>query len=220
MAITAPNEKYFFIPVICHSVCFVILPSSFTMDYLSPQASPPSNTTMHWSAHHHTEDKLDVAVEQLLRIYNNPDSALTPPSHNHQHHHHQHHHQHHHHRTLSVDLGNGERRPHRASTSWLNTNAGFEPQIYRAKDNTRPTTKTFIDYTPPASPKQPSKTRRVVTFEDEVVKDDTSTLPTPPSSPVTRDKPVSPDNTTHRQNRLLALLHLEKPNILLKRSTR
>ncbi|KAI8576379.1 hypothetical protein K450DRAFT_257028 [Umbelopsis ramanniana AG] len=174
------------------------------MDCLASPPSPP-NTRMHWSTTH-ADDRVDEAVEQLLRLYNTRDSALPRPSH--------------HHRTISVDLGNAHRRStHRASTSWLSANAGFEQEIYRVKETT--TTKVAtknnnIDYTPPASPKHSPKPRRMVTFEDQVVKD--TALPTPPASPVCEEKMVSRDHAAHRQNRFFALLHVEKPKLLSKRS--
>jgi hypothetical protein len=191
--------------LLCHSSFFL-----FTMDCLTSQPSPPSNTRMHWSTNH-TDDRLDDAVEQLLRIYNARDSALPRPS------------QHQHHRNISVDLGNAHRRSthtYRASTSWLSANAGFEQEIYRVKETTttKVATKNNIEYTPPASPKHSPKSRRVVTFEDQVVKDTRLTTPTPPASPTIEDKMVSRDNAAHRQNRFFALLHVETPKILSKRS--
>ena len=198
--------------MLCHSSLL------FTMDYLTSQPSPPSNTRLHWSVNH-TDDSLDDTVEQLLRIYHTRDSALPRPSSSPQQ---QKHHHHHHHRELSVDLGNAQRRTHvhRASTSWLSANAGFEQEIYRVKETSKVATKNTIDYTPPASPKQSPKSRRMVTFEDQVIKDSASTLPTPPASPVSEDKMVSHDNAVaHRHNRFFALLHVEKPKILSKRSS-
>jgi hypothetical protein len=59
----------------------------------------------------------------------------------------------------------------------------------------------------------------MVTFEDQVIKDSIAILPTPPASPVIEDKMVSPDNVAHRHNRFFALLHVEKPKILSKRSS-
>ncbi|KAI9289571.1 hypothetical protein BC943DRAFT_356531 [Umbelopsis sp. AD052] len=169
-------------------------------------ASQPHNARMHWSTH--ADDRMDEAVEQLLRIYKTRDSALPRPSH--------------HHRTLSVDLSHGHRRgTQRASTSWLSANAGFEQQVYRVKETThKVATKNTIDYTPPASPKQSPKARRMVTFEDQVedqVVKNTTALPTPPASPVCENRMVSRDTTAHRQNRFFAMLHVEKPKMLSKR---
>lgn len=191
--------------LLCHS--------SLTMDYLSSQPSPSSNTRLHWSVNH-TDDRLDDTVEQLLRIYHTRDSALPRTSSPQQQ-------KHHHHRELSIDLGNAQRRTHahRASTSWLSANAGFEQEIYRVKETSKMATKNIIDYTPPASPRQSPKSKRMVTFEDQVVKDSTSVLPTPPASPVSEEKMVSHDNVAHRHNRFLALLHVEKPKLLSKRSS-
>lgn len=148
---------------------------------------------------HRSEDTLDAAVDQLVKMYITQDSA-----------HHKTHSRYHHHRDMSLDLGHGHRSPHRASTSWLNTNAGFEPNIYKVKDYARPV------HTPP-SPKRHSleaKPQRVVTFKDQV--DAERSLPTPPASPVTEEKPVR--DAAHRHSRFVAKLHLDTSKFTKKGS--
>lgn len=156
-----------------------------------------------------SEERLDAAVDQLLKMYTTTTDSEARHKSSHLHHHH-------HHRDMSLDLGRRS-PPQRASTSWLNTNAGFDQPTYWVKES-KAAVKP-VQYSPPPSPKRHpiSKPRRVVTFEDEMESKDDDTLLTPPASPVTEDKP-NPHDAAHRHNRFLALLHLEKPKLLSKRT--